>query len=242
MSRKNIAAAGEDQRIKYAVQHLNRKYNASEWTAFKEGEAHVLLVPPVYNYNVEETEKLFGKLRRKGLLLSGKLSPEIKAMAEKYSLSCVNYMQYEPLTLANAEITAEAAIWKAAELTGRTINGSTVLVTGYGRIGKYLTRKLTLLGAKVTVAARKESCREAVRLAGAESALIPIEPLLVFQKNIIFNTVPSEIFTESLCKAIEPETVFVDLASAPFGIKEKSVQNLKFNYIRATGLPPYVTG
>ena len=41
-------------------------------------------------------------------------------------------------------------------MTDITIHGSNVLVLGYGRIGKSLSRMLKGIGAKVTVEARKE--------------------------------------------------------------------------------------
>ena len=42
------------------------------------------------------------------------------------------------------------------EMTDRTLHGSKILVLGYGRIGKSLSRMLKGIGADVSVEARKE--------------------------------------------------------------------------------------
>ena len=69
-----------------------------------------------------------------------------------------DYGARDDFAILNALPTAEGAIECAMREYEGTISGSKCLVTGFGRIGKILAHKLVLLGANVTVSARKPSC------------------------------------------------------------------------------------
>ena len=58
-------------------------------------------------------------------------------------------------TTAHAVPTAEGAIQIAMEELPITLHGAKTLVIGYGRLGKLLSHRLSAMGAKVSVAARK---------------------------------------------------------------------------------------
>ena len=67
---------------------------------------------------------------------------------------------------ANAAITAEAALGIVLKELRCAIDRANILILGWGRIGKCLAKLLGGLGAKVTVAARKESRRVMVEALG----------------------------------------------------------------------------
>lgn len=63
----------------------------------------------------------------------------------------------------NADLSAEGALVQAMGRTGDALPDMTVLVTGYGRVGRALAAKLKMLGADVWVAARPRGtapCRQ----------------------------------------------------------------------------------
>lgn len=160
----------------------------------------------------------------------------------------VDYYDSESLQMGNAYITAEAALESAMELTEGTLRGSTVAVIGYGRIGKLLSRLLLALGVQVTVCARRE---EALLWAAAEGChplrlgdstrpgggLFP----LCYGHAVIFNTVPHRVLEREVLLRMEPGTLILDLASAPFGITDEDMREAAttgtIRYVRAPSLP-----
>lgn len=125
-------------------------------------------------------------------------------------------------TAENAGITAHCAIKLAMNKLPATFEGQSVLVIGWGRIGKCLARLLAGLGAKVTVAARKESDR-AILLALGYGA-VDTEAIDTTPYRVVFNTVP--VMTVPFCFG---NALKIDLASKP-GIGGSDV-------IWARGLP-----
>lgn len=129
----------------------------------------------------------------------------------------------DPIYLAmNASITAHCAIILAATNLECTLADIPVLVIGWGRIGKCLTRLLTGLGTQVTVAARKETDRAALASIGVHA----IDTAHIASENygVIFNTAPEMVLSHCAGNALK-----IDLASKP-GIAGADV-------IWARGLP-----
>ncbi len=118
------------------------------------------------------------------------------------------YYENESYAVKNAALTAEGAIslWmqRRAPILGRS-----VLVAGYGRIGRQLAWRLDALGAHVTVAARRSDSRAEAACSGFHAVdIINIHGTY----DAVFNTVPAPVlrggFGGALC---------MDLASAPGG-------------------------
>ena len=117
---------------------------------------------------------------------------------------------------------------------------TTVLTVGYGRIGKALLPRLTSLGCRVLTAERRQDRREdAAQICGMA---IPIEDLGRVRADAIFNTVPSRVIPPSLIR----DSIYIELASAPFGISPQEGREIARVYRSASGLPgkyaPYRAG
>ena len=63
-------------------------------------------------------------------------------------------MDIEKFTVLNIIPTVEGAIQVAMQETKRTLHGSNVLILGFGRIGKLLSKSLVGLGVNVSCEAR----------------------------------------------------------------------------------------
>lgn len=178
------------------------------------------------------------------ILFGGKLPA---TLTQKYPARVVDYYENPVLQLRNAYITAEAALMTAMELTDRTLRDTSVAVLGYGRIGKYLARLLHVLGADVTVCARREESLFEAASEGCHPLLITEEAPdhgltpLCSNHNILFNTVPAPILSRELLCGMERDTLFIDLASAPFGVCDGDVREATarngLRYLRAPSLP-----
>ncbi len=159
-----------------------------------------------------------------------------------------DYYEDEALQLRNAAVTAEGALLSAMQLSESTLRGSTAAVIGYGRIGRLLCRLLLSLGADVTVAARREDARLWAQVEGAHplrlgdagrpgGGLYP----LCYGHPVIFNTVPARVLDRDLLSRMEPGTILIDLASAPFGVADEDVREAtvegRIRYVRAPSIP-----
>lgn len=133
------------------------------------------------------------------------------ALAAYHTLDLLQDAAY---TAVNAAITADCALRVAGEKLPLVFADCPVLVIGWGRIGKCLGQKLKALGARVAIAARKESDRAIASVlgyitldtAGLEGHLSGFR--------LIFNTAPELILTEAALSRCG-NCFKIDLASKP---------------------------
>ncbi len=169
-------------------------------------------------------------------VIGGQLSPELMQSLDEKGVRAFDYFSREELMVQNAVPTAEGAIQLAMEELPMTIAGAACLVTGYGRIGKALCRLLKLLGANVTVAARRCSDRALAKTCGCEA--IPLSSLPdAGEFDVVFNTVPALLFDEAILKMMPKSTLLLDLASRPGGVDFSAAARLGIKAIWALSLP-----
>lgn len=174
-----------------------------------------------------------------GLVCGGKLPPDFVALCIQRGIKTFDYYESEAFAIANAIPSAEGAIEIAMRETARTLNGSSALVVGYGRIGKVLSRLLSRLGVAVTVSARKPSDLAWIQADGyapAETGKLA-ELLCDTRFDIIFNTVPHTVFGERELVLVPRKTLIIDLASKPGGVDIPTADRLSLNVIWALSLP-----
>lgn len=171
------------------------------------------------------------------LLIGGKLSRELCLGAIGQGLQVSDIMQRRSFTVGNAALTAEGAVEKLMSSSKRSLWGSRVLVTGWGRVAKILSLRLYALGAKVTVAARKDGDRAMARALGLEALDFPAltEALPAF--DFLINTVPAQVLGEKELGLIRQDALLLELASAPGGFDGKQAEALGRKALAAPGLP-----
>ena len=115
----------------------------------------------------------------------------------------------DPFYLAeNAAITARCAM----KLIGKDLQDLSVLVLGWGRIGKCLGKFLAEAGAEVTIAARKEADVAMVRALGYGGIFLHEASPLLAQFDAVINTIPAMVLSASGCRK---DCVLLELASQP---------------------------
>lgn len=141
----------------------------------------------------------------------------------------VDLLQDEQYLAKNAAITADCAIRIAGQNLPAVFHGCSVLIIGWGRIGKCLAAQLQAMGANVTVATRKKSDRAMLRALGfcAEDTTQLKQCLIRYR--IIFNTAPFPVLNKEQLQFCRPDCILIDLASK-LGIESNRV-------IWARGLP-----
>ena len=179
---------------------------------------------------------LFRLIGREKLLLAGKMSDAVKAVADVFCVQWVDYFMREELEILNAVPTCEGAVQIAMEELPITINGANALVTGFGKVGEPLALMLKNLGADVTVCARKTVARAKARTMGLKAVDFSYLNDAVLQSDVVFNTVPQKIINRESLVAVG-KTLIVDLASKPGGVDLEAAKDANVKVIWALGLP-----
>ena len=146
-----------------------------------------------------------------------------------------DYTIDEGFLYRNAELTAEGALGILLNDYEGSVFDAKILITGFGRIGKMLTRMLSALGADVTVAARKASDRALISLCGSTAIDYPCVDHGDY--DIVINTVPALIIDKCAVDRMKEEVFLIDLASMPGGIDFKRAEGKGLTCIHALSLP-----
>lgn len=169
-------------------------------------------------------------------VFGGLLQAWAAAFGERGAHCCELYGS-EPLTTANAALTAEGAVSLAMEHLPVSLEGANCLVIGFGRIGKLLARKLSALGAKLCICARSPADRAMAAAWGFDSDETGVYRRGLSEYAVVFNTVPHEVLSPSQLEQLSKDCLLIELASAPGGFSLEVCKSLGLQSISAPGLP-----
>ena len=125
---------------------------------------------------------------------------------------CTDLLENPAYLAGNAAITGDCALKIAGPLLKTTWSRSSVLIIGWGRIGKWLARTLKGLGANVTVSARNAADRSLLEALGFTPAAPDMLPDRIPRFDVVFNTVPAPMLNEGQLSK-NPALLAIDLAS-----------------------------
>lgn len=190
-----------------------------------------------FSDEVIQIDAVFNLMSENQVIIGGRFSMEHEKKLKNNNLKSDDYFKREEMQVLNAIPTAEGAIQIAMEETPITLHNSNVVVLGYGRIGKVLSKMLRGIGANVHVEARKYSDLAWIKSNG----YIPIhqKELKTYlpRMNVVFNTIPQMILNKDLLKSIDNNCIIIDLASEPGGVDSEAAEELRVKTISALGLP-----
>ena len=177
------------------------------------------------------------KANKQKILIAGGIKESINEQLEEKYLKVIDVMKREELAILNTIATAEGTIKLAIENTDKILQGTSVLILGFGKVAKIVASKFSLLSTKVTCAARKISDLAWIEAYGYNS--ININDILYELKDfdIIINTVPQIIIKEKELKHMKPDVLLIDLASKPGGIEGTKAIQMGLKYIWALAIP-----
>lgn len=182
-------------------------------------------------FNKELAESLMGK--KVFLPMKEKV---ISLCRDFENINCKDYFKREDFTLLNAYITAEGALQVLLNSFEGSVLDSKILICGFGRIGKCLAKILKDLNAQVYVSARKAEDFAKITINGYKPVHTEsIKEVKGF--DVVFNTVPSLIFTKEVLQNTHKNTLFIDLASLPGGIDKSAAREYDIDVIHALALP-----
>lgn len=252
--RPNFMIIGGDSRFSYLNKQLIRKGYKSEriypgdYKAddFENTDIFVLPVPVSrdgININAPLSDEMFyfGDFIRlippECIVAGGLFSDEQTEKLKQRNVTVFDYYKNDELTIKNAVPTAEGVIGLLINSLPLTINGLRCAVTGYGRCGSVLCRKLKALGADVTCVARSEKNLADAFNDGMKICHIKDFHDICHSFDAVINTVPALIINSSIIEKLRKECVIIETASAPFGVDFDFAKNNGINTIKAGSLP-----
>ena len=210
-------------------------------------KSQVIIAPVPFSGNSENINTPFSdekimidellKNNKGKIFISGSIKDDIKKRLDENYMQVVDIMKRDDLAILNTIATAEGTIEVAIKNTDKILQGSRVLVLGFGRVGKIVANKFSKLSAIVTCAARKVSDLAWIKAYGYNSLNINDMLYDLNEFDIIINTVPQTIIKERELKHMDSEVLLIDLASAPGGIDGKIAANMGLKFIWALALP-----
>lgn len=171
------------------------------------------------------------------IIIVGVARPLLKKLAADRGIRIIEIAEIDEIAIPNSIPSAEGAIQMAMESTDITIDGSRVIVLGFGRCGMTLARKICALGAKTTVAARKAADLARIREMGMEPVTYDRLADCIGDADIIFNTVPALILDKKLLEKVKSKVYICDIASSPGGVDYAAAREMGVNAVLATGIP-----
>lgn len=171
------------------------------------------------------------------LFITGSLPAAMKDYLHKQGVRVIETVDRDDVACLNAIPTAEGAILYAIQRSERVLQGSSSLVTGFGRCAKALAIRLQALGSCVSIGARNPSS-----LAEAEMYGYKIVPLSELEKAVgrydfIFNTVPSLLFDSHILPRAKTSVVIIDVASKPGGVDLVAAKRIPLTALHVLGIP-----
>lgn len=170
-------------------------------------------------------------------VFSGGASPLLAEFCGSHGFTLINYFAYEPLTIINAALTAEAAAALLIQNTEYSLNNADIVITGGGRIAFALARLLRSFGAAVTICARSAEQRAKALAEHHRAADIVQLSLLCEKADAVVNTVPAEIFTQLCFARMKAGCLFMELASRRPSPEKDYAEQFGIRFIDAAGLP-----
>ena len=210
-------------------------------------KSQVIIAPVPFSGNSESINTPFSderimidellKNNKSKIFISGSIKDDIKKKLDENYMQVVDIMKRDDLAILNTIATAEGTIEVAIKNTDKILQGSRVLVLGFGRVGKIVANKFSKLSAIVTCAARKVSDLAWIKAYGYNSLNINDMLYDLNEFDIIINTVPQTIIKERELKHMDSEVLLIDLASTPGGIDGKMATSMGLKFIWALALP-----
>lgn len=206
---------------------------AGIWTA------EVLLLPVPIS-KIKEQKILYQRLRQHKatmeLCIGGVFPKELQEVLEQEQIPWLDVLEQKEVAAKNAIATAEGTIAELSKIMPVNIEGSHIIVMGFGNCARPIAEKLYCLGAKVSVVARSEKALSSAHYFGYMD--YPMDAEIPFgDADGIINTIPAPVITRKEIDRLKEDAVIVDIASAPGGCDGAYCREKGVPYVLALGLP-----
>jgi len=183
-------------------------------------EADILILPIPVTKGIEEAElnEILNKnVKNETIVMGGCFLPKQQKILEERGIRYLDFMEDEVVTEENAVATAEGAIAELVRNCPYNIEGSKIIVAGYGCCGKAIAKRLGILGARVTVLARRSETRKQAKQDGFYAVDFAFGPEEAMGAVMLVNTVPAPVITRLIIRELPRDAYILDIASSPGG-------------------------
>ena len=191
---------------------------------------------PLFDEKVE-IKDICTLLKKGNIVIGGQLPESFKETLTDTEIEFYDYFLLDELAIFNAIPTAEGVVEILIKNLPITIHSMKCAILGYGRVGKVLAETLKSLGAEVTIFARKERDKADAFTKGYKFASFPSLKNTEYKFDALINTVPQKVLGREEMKNISSDCLFIEIASAPFGIDFQAAKEFAFDVIKANSLP-----
>jgi len=237
----NFLIFGNDEKMKSCRNRLHELgfeaeiYEGKSTDIFRKYKFIILPLPTFSDGLITETdmtvEMMNSCLGSENIVFCGNVSADI------FACRAFSYYENEDFLLKNSFLTAQGVLKIILENIKTDLRCVSVAVIGYGRCGREICRLLKNAGFNVTSFSRRS---ETLRLSEAEK--IKAENCTALNEkissfDITVNTVPANIIEKKTLQRLGADKLYIEVASAPYGISPEQAKKCKFRYIHAKGLP-----
>ena len=233
---RTICVVGHDAR-QLAAARVLRRAGCGVTTADNAAAADYILLPMSQGRISDEVARALQGAAAGTPILAGRPGMPVRMAAREACLPLIDYFLRPELECLNAVPTAEGCLELLLRLRERTIWESDFLVLGYGRVGRAVARRLSLLGGRVTVAARSPEQRANARCAGCRAAPLAALDSLLPDFDAVINTIPAPVLPRALLQKLPAGALIIDLASLPGGTDFAAAEELGLHAEHALALP-----
>ena len=191
---------------------------------------------PLFDEKVE-IKDICTLLKKGNIVMGGQLPESFKETLTNAEVEFYDYFLLDELAIFNAIHTAEGVVEILIKNLPITIHSMKCAILGYGRTSKVLAATLKALGADITVFARKERDKADAFTKGYKFASFSSLKNTEYKFDALINTVPQKVLGREEMKNISSDCLFVEIASAPFGIDFQAAKEFAFDVIKANSLP-----
>jgi dipicolinate synthase subunit A len=228
-----------DSRNEYLLKSLIKDgYNVkvfSKGENYKDinGRLFIFVFAPSYIIDKETVKSM----KNDSIVFCLKYDDTIKTLFAEKNITAYKLFDDEILAMKNAYLTAEGALAYIIENTDISIINMKVLVLGYGRVGKSVSKILNDNRSAVSVATDDEAEYAMASIYNDNVYKLCQLKDIVNSYSVIVNTIPCLILKGEILKEISEECFVLDLASYPGGIDYIEAQKLNIKTMHALGVP-----
>lgn len=179
--------------------------------------------------------KELGEYLKNKTLIAGRIDKSL--YEETPEAKVIDLLEREDLTVLNAIASAEGTIQVAMEETEKTLNGSNILIIGFGRITKVLFNMLKGFGANIYCETTKKENVSWIKAYGYTPIIWKDLEENLGKFDLIINTAPHIILDDAKLSFLKKDCVIVDVASDPGGVDRESAKKRNIKLIWALALP-----
>jgi len=193
----------------------------------------------IFPFAADADQKVYGHsffsgLKKDVLIFSGVRSAYLTEKCREFGLEYIVMMEDKGIAEKNAVPTSEGVIAYLITCMIKTLEGSRILIIGYGNCGRDLAKRLKVLGACVLALVRNEEKEMHAAYDGVTAVYLTDLHKLDF--DAIINTVPALVLTDEMLKD-RNGTLLIDISSKPYGFNIEKAKELNEKSALLSGIP-----